>query len=142
MRCKSEKKGVVHMMSEGSVLPALPVRRPPIRPRPSAMIEPESPGGEDPRLVVIGKDSPLHRRLVSAIVEVLANKGKDAGGVAVQEARFTVVVEHIRVAYPVFLDDIPKFEAVLRILKGSVVASVRGHIFNVNSLSGIFVPGV
>ncbi len=86
-------------------------------------------GGEDTWLVVVGEDSPLHRRLVSAVVEVLTDEGEgasgaaygDASGVAVlydEEARFTVVVEHIRVAHLVFLYEIPKLkEAVIRILK-------------------------
>lgn len=42
---KSQKKGAVYVTSEGSVLPAPPVRGPLIRPRSSVTVEPESPGG-------------------------------------------------------------------------------------------------
>jgi len=41
---------------------------------------------ENPRLVLIGEESALHQRLVSAIVEVLANKREDAGSAAYGDA--------------------------------------------------------
>ena len=84
--------------------------------------------------MVVGEDSPLHRRLVSAVVEVLANEGEDAGSTAYsdagdvailydEEAWFTIImVEHIRVVHLVFLYDIPKLEKpiqwILKVLGG------------------------
>jgi hypothetical protein len=44
------------VMSDDSVLPAPPVRRPPIRPQPSTIIEPESPHLEKtPDFLLYGK---------------------------------------------------------------------------------------
>jgi hypothetical protein len=97
-------------------------------------------GGEDSGLVVVGEDSPLHRRPVSVTVEVLADVGEDAssaaygdaGGVVVlydQEARFTVVIKRIWVAHQVFRNDIPKpEEAVIWILEGRGGGRVRAHL--------------
>ena len=57
---KSQKKGVAYVISKDSVIPAPPVRRPPICPQPSAMIEPESPEAEKTlSMLVIGENGPL-----------------------------------------------------------------------------------
>lgn len=76
-------------------------------------------GREVTRLVVVGENSPLHRGLVSIVARVSADVGKytgsvaygDAGGIAAlenQQARFTIVVEHIWFVHEVFRDDFPK----------------------------------
>lgn len=96
-------------------------------------------GREGTRLVVVGEDSPLHRGLVSIVAKIFADVGEytgsaaygDAGGIAIldnQQARFTVVVEHIWFAHGVFRDEAPKWEeTVIRILKarGGVDAGVH-----------------
>jgi hypothetical protein len=77
---------------------------------------------------------------VSAVVEVLADVGEDAGsaayvdagGVAVlydQEARFTVVIERIWVAHQVLRDKISKpEEAVIQIRKGRGGVGAGAHL--------------
>jgi hypothetical protein len=89
---------------------------------------------------VVRKDCPLHGRLVSAVLEVLAHKGHDAGsaasghagGTAILdngEARFVVRVEHLRAAQLVFPDDALKWqEAVRRVFEGGVGRGVGVHL--------------
>ena len=95
--------------------------------------------GEGTRLVVVRENSPLHRGLVSIVAKIFADVREytgsaaygNASGIAVldnQQARFTVVVEHIWLAHEVFRDEVPKWEeAAIRILegRGSVDAGVH-----------------
>lgn len=77
---------------------------------------------------------------MSEVVEVLAGEGEDASSAAYGdacriavlynlEARFIIMVEHIRVTHVVFLDEILKLkEAVIRILKGHGGVGAGGHL--------------
>ena len=104
------------------------------------MMEPESPRAEKAPLVVVGEDSPLRRGLVSIVAKIFADVGEytgsaaygDAGGIAVldnQQARFTVVVEHIWFVHEVFRDEVPQWEeAVIRILEARASVDAGVHL--------------
>jgi hypothetical protein len=73
--------------------------------------------------VTVRKDCPIYRRLLSAVREVLAHEGLDAGSATVldyMEIPFAVRVEHLRATQLVFLDDaLKRQEAVRWVLEGS-----------------------
>ena len=98
-------------------------------------------GGEDAGLVVIREDRPFRRRQFSAVAQVLPHVGEDAGsatkgqasGVVAlynHEAGFAVLIERVRVAQPVLLDETLKpQEAIHRIFEGRAVIGVRIHLY-------------
>jgi hypothetical protein len=95
---------------------------------------------EDPRVVIIGKNRPLHRSLGSVAGKVLSDVREDASGASNGDmsreailynvkARFPIVIEHIRMAHQVIRDDVLKWkEAIVRILEARLSVGLRVHL--------------
>jgi hypothetical protein len=101
--------------------------------------------------VIIRKDCPLHRRLLSAIREVLTHKGHGAGSTAnghacgatvlgYNEVWLAVRVERLRVAQLVFLDDAWSGKRWSDGYLNEVLSAQSGRMREVKVYTGISVP--